>query len=607
MVMHKIIRILFLAGSESDILPTLREVSKNGYELKHKVADSKEAYSDLLRKNKWDIVLSDYKVKGLNSSEALKILKRYDPNIPFIIVSGVIGEEKAISLIKEGINNYVMKDNLARLIPTIESEIKNARLRKKHRRTLGKLKSNERLFRFLAENASDIIYSYRFSPKEGYEYISPSVERKLGYKPEEFYLDPAMEARIVHEGDKRVIENIKSGNFDYSRPVEFRCVSRSGEIIWFEESTTPFFDRRGSLLVVEGILRDITKKKKTEKQLTYMSFHDGLTDLYNRAYFEEELKRMDTKRQLPLSYITGDIDGLKLVNDAFGHKEGDRLLKNCAKILKKCCRAEDIVARYGGDEFSMLFPRTSKEYALDVVNRIKESCLKYKGSKIPLSLSLGIATKNLSTQDLQKVIKRAEDDMYRHKLLEAKSITSTIISSLKKSLFEKSIKTENHMEKVRELVLDIGNSMDLSGSQQDELALLATVYDIGKVAVLDDILNKKQALSEKEWETIKKHPEVGYRIAVASKQLSSIAEYILTVQERWDGSGYPQGLKGKKIPTLSRIIAISDAYQAMRDGRPYKKPLGKKEAIEELKRCSGTQFDPELVEKLTVILNIKKT
>ncbi len=605
--MHKTIRILFLAGSESDISPALREVSKNGYELKHKFADSKEAYSELLKRNKWDVVFADYKVKGLNSSEALKILKRYDPNIPFIIVSGVIGEEKAISLIKEGINNYVMKDNLARLIPVMESEIKNARLRKKHRKTLGKLKANERLFRFLAENASDIIYSYRFNHREGYEYISPSVERKLGYKPEEFYQDPAIEGRIVHEGDKRVIENIKKGDFDYSRPVEFRCISKSGEIIWFEESTTPFYDRRGNLLVVEGILRDITKKKITEEQLTYISFHDGLTDLYNRAYFEEELKRMDTKRQLPLSYITGDIDGLKLVNDAFGHKEGDRLLKSCAKILKKCCRAEDIVARYGGDEFSILFPRTSKEYALDVVSRIKESCLKYKGSKIPLSLSLGLATKNSSIQDLQKIIKQAEDDMYRNKLLEAKSITSTIISSLKKSLFEKSAKTEGHMEKVRELVLQIGKSMGLSGSQLDELALLATIYDIGKVAVLDDILNKKQALSEKEWKMIKRHPEVGYRIAIASKQLSSVAEYILTVHEWWDGSGYPQGLKGKKIPILSRIIAITDAYQAMRDGRPYKKPLGKNEAIEELKRCSGTQFDPELVEKLITILNSRKT
>ncbi len=562
--MEKTIRILFLAGSESDILPVIKETGKNGYMVKHKFADSRESYSKYLREKKWDVIIADYKVKGMDPGEALKILKKYDPNIPFIIVSGVIGEEKAISLIKEGINNYVMKDNLARLIPTVESEIKNARLRKKHRKTLGKLKANERLFRFLAENASDIIYSYRFSPKEGYEYISPSVEKKLGYKPEEFYLNPAMEARIVLQGDTRVIENIKNGDFDFSKPVEFRCISKEGEIIWFEESTTPFFDRNGKLLVVEGILRNINIRKKTEEQLTYMSFHDGLTDLYNRAYFEEELKRLDTKRQLPLSYVTGDIDGLKLINDAFGHKEGDRLLRNCAKILKKCCRAEDIVARYGGDEFSILFPRTSKEYAQEVVDRIRESCLKHKGSKIPLSLSIGLATKDSSSQDLQDIIKSAEDDMYSNKLLESKNINSTIITSLKESLLEKSIKTESHMEKLRELVLNLGRSMDLSPGQLDELALLATIYDIGKVSVFDDILNKNQSLSTKEWEVVKRHPEVGYRIAIASKQLSGIADYILTVHERWDGSGYPQGLKGKKIPLLSIIIASPDAYDAMR-------------------------------------------
>lgn len=604
--MNKSIRILFLAGSEADILPVIKEAGKNGYMLKHKFADSRESYSKYLRENKWDVIIADYKVKGMDPGESLKILKRYDPNIPFIIVSGVIGEEKAISLIKEGINNYVMKDNLARLIPTVESEIKNARLRKKHRKTLGKLKANERLFRFLAENASDIIYSYRFSPKEGYEYISPSVEKKLGYKPEEFYLNPAMEARFVLQGDTRVIENIKSGDFDFSKPVEFRCISKKGEIIWFEESTTPFFDRRGRLLVVEGILRNINIRKKTEEQLTYMSFHDGLTDLYNRAYFEEELKRLDTKRQLPLSYVTGDIDGLKLINDAFGHKEGDRLLRNCAKILKKCCRAEDIVARYGGDEFSILFPRTSKEYAQEVVDRIRVSCQKHKGSKIPLSLSIGLATKESSSQDLQKIIKSAEDDMYSNKLLESKNINSTIITSLKESLLEKSIKTESHMEKVRELVLNLGRSMNLSPGQLDELELLATIYDIGKVSVFDDILNKNQSLSKKEWEVVKRHPEVGYRIAIASKQLSGIADYILTVHERWDGSGYPQGLKGKKIPLLSRIIAITDAYEAMREGRPYKKPLEKDAAIQELKRCSGTQFEPELVEKLIDILNLNK-
>jgi len=192
--------------------------------------------------------------------------------------------------------------------------------------------------------------------------------------------------------------------------------------------------------------------------------------------------------------------------------------------------------------------------------------------------------------------------MYRHKLIEAKSIISSIISSLEKTLFEKSIKTEKHTARIKEMALKLGKSIKLSQNEIDELSLLATIHDIGKVAILDVILNKKQNLSKKEWDIIKRHPEIGYRIAVSSKQLSSIAEYILTVHEWWDGNGYPQGLKGEDIPVLSRIIAAVDAYEVMITGRPYKKAVSKGEAIAELEKCSGTQFDPRLVKKFIRIL-----
>jgi HD-GYP domain-containing protein (c-di-GMP phosphodiesterase class II) len=293
---------------------------------------------------------------------------------------------------------------------------------------------------------------------------------------------------------------------------------------------------------------------------------------------------------------------LKLINDAFGHKEGDEILKSCANVLRSCCRAEDIVARWGGDEFSMLLPNTSEEVALNIVKRIKEKSAGVIGGKIPLSISLGVAAKIKIHQDFTKMIKKAEDDMYRNKLKETKSIISSIISSLEKTLFEKSIKTESHTKRIKKMALRLGRAIKLPTSEIDDLSLLATIHDIGKVAILDVILNKKENLSKKEWETIKRHPEIGYRIAISSNQLSSIAEYILTVHEWWNGNGYPQGLKGEKIPVLSRIIAIVDAYEVMIMGRPYKKAVSKKKAIAELEKCSGTQFDPDLVKKFIEIL-----
>lgn len=482
----------------------------------------------------------------------------------------------------------------------METEKRKPKLKQK--KELEKLKENERYFRSLIENASDIIYRYKLFPKPEYEYISPSVKRNLGYEPQQYYDNPRFNNKIVHPDDRGILKKIQSGDFDFSKPVEIRIVHKNGTIIWYEETITPFYDSEGKLVAIESIMHNISERKKIEERLSYMSFHDSLTDLYNRAYFEEELKRLDTKRQLPLSVIVGDINGLKLINDAFGHKEGDEMLQNCADVLKSCCRSEDIVARWGGDEFSMLLPNTSEEAALNIVKRIKEKSAKIKGGRIPLSISLGVATKNKSHQDFTKMIKKAEDNMYRNKLIETKSIISSIISSLERTLFEKSIKTESHTKRIKKMALQLGKSIKLSPNDIDELSLLATIHDIGKVAILDIILNKKENLSKKEWETIKRHPEIGYRIAISSNQLSSIAEYILTVHEWWNGKGYPQGLKGEKIPVLSRIIAIVDAYEVMITGRPYKKAISKKKAIAELEKCSGTQFDPDLVKKFIEIL-----
>lgn len=594
--MNKKIKLLILEKSEKEIKPILKELKNYGYDPVYKLPDTLEEFSGSFKKGSWDVIIANKELKSIKTTEALKFLKDRNLDIPFIIVSGKSNEESIVPLIKSGANDYVRKDGMFMLPQIVKNEIENARLRKKHKKALGKLKESERRFRVLAESASDIIYIYRFSPQKGYEFVSPSVESKLGYSVNDFYGDPKFSYKIIHDDDLKTIKQIELGKFEFSNPVEFRCVDSKGKIVWFEEVVTPVYNKKGDLITIEGIMRDTTERKEAEKQLTYLSFHDNLTDLYNRAYFEEELKRLNTKRQLPLSIIIADVNSLKLINDAFGHMEGDRLLKSCARVLRKCCRSEDIVARWGGDEFSMLLPKTNKKDAKEIMARINATCRKTSGNKIPLSVSLGTATKLSGTEDFQSLIKKAEDGMYRHKLIETKSIISAIISSLEKTLFDKSIRTEKHSRDLKKLTVKIGMAIGLSGEKLDDLRLLTTLHDIGKVAILDNILNKKESLTNSEWEIIKRHPEIGYRIAMSSNQLSSIAEYILTIHEYWDGTGYPQGIKGEKIPLLSRIIALVDAYIVMREDKPYREGRSKKEAIEEIKKCSGTQFDPKLVD-----------
>lgn len=340
----------------------------------------------------------------------------------------------------------------------------------------------------------------------------------------------------------------------------------------------------------------MTEKKHREEEIKFLSFHDRLTGLYNRTFFEEELKRLDTQRQLPLSVIIGDVNGLKLTNDVFGHQEGDRLLQKIARILRNSCRMEDVIARWGGDEFAVILPGTSDKAAMEICDRILVHCARADIEPIQPSIALGTASKVTASQDIFLVLKEAEDRMYRHKLLESRSVRSAIIASLQKTLYERSFETEGHARRISLIALKIGQAVGLTESELDELRLLSLLHDIGKIGIEDSILLKPGKLSPQEWKEMKKHPEIGYRIAQATQELSHIADYILSHHERWDGTGYPQGLKGPEIPKLSRILAVADAYDVMTNARPYKLAFSRQEALEEIVRCAGTQFDPDLVE-----------
>ena len=503
------------------------------------------------------------------------------------------GEEKTISW-----KSTCIKDVENQIISIISSgeDITEKKLMEK------KLIEDEKRFSMLAENATDVIFRYSLKPERKCEYISPSVERLTGYNQQEHYKNPDMIFDMTFKDDRPVLEEIISSKRISRKPVEMRWVSKEGYVIWTEQSISPIYDNK-EIIAIDVIARDITERKKAEEKIKYLSFHDSLTDLYNRAYFEEELKRLDTPRQLPLSFIMGDVNSLKLVNDTFGHKEGDELLRSVADLMKSFCRKEDIVARWGGDEFAILLPQTPKDYAEDIIERIREACKKTARRKIPISISLGLAMKGNKEQDINSIISEAEDNMYTSKLLEKKGLSTSIISSLTRTLFEKNIEKENHTIRMRELAVEIGKEMKLDQSRIDNLSLLATLHDIGKIAISDELLNKKSKLTNREWEIIKRHPEIGCSICESSPQLTHIANTVLAHHENFDGSGYPQGLKGEEIPIESRIISIADAYDVMTHNQTYRVSITKKDAIKEIRKSAGSQFDPEIAKKFIKILN----
>jgi diguanylate cyclase (GGDEF)-like protein len=340
-----------------------------------------------------------------------------------------------------------------------------------------------------------------------------------------------------------------------------------------------------------------------KKEIEYKSFHDELTDTYNRRFFEEELKRIDTDRQLPITIIMTDLNGLKLINDSQGHEIGDKLLKKAVKLIKNVIRDEDILARFGGDEFSILLPNTSKSEAKVIIERVKKNCKKTVDSKLPISLGIGFATKIIPEEEISQTLKKADNNMYQDKLLASRSIKNKIVTSLLNSLRAKSYETKEHCERMIWLAKKFGNKLELSEIEINKLSLLASLHDIGKTSINEKILNKADNLTEEEWEQIEKHPERGYRIAKATEEFAIIAREILCHHERWDGKGYPNNLQCKEIPYLSRIISIIDAFDVMTNDRPYSTTMSGEEALKEIKKSAGTQFDPELARKFVELFN----
>ena len=348
------------------------------------------------------------------------------------------------------------------------------------------------------------------------------------------------------------------------------------------------------------------ERKSSEEKIKYLSFHDSLTGLYNRAYFEEELERYNFPRYYPLSIVMLDVNGLKVINDTFGHSEGDRLLKHLSQVLTSVSRQGDILARIGGDEFAILLPSTTSEQAHNFCERIKQACQQDKIEPIylRLNISLGHTTQEGEYKDTATLLKEVDKKMYQDKLFNGKSREKHFLEAFRIILAERDPHTSDHARRLQELALSLGKRVGLTEYQLGNLKLLALLHDMGKIGIPDSILFKTHILTPLEWEKMREHSRIGYRMAKNIPDFAPIAQEILYHHEYWDGTGYPEGLKGEKIPLLSRIISIVDTYDVMQFRRPYKGPLSKAEALKEIKRCAGTQFDPQLVE---IFLKIVKT
>ncbi len=612
------------------------------------------------------------------------------------------------------------------------------------------LRKSEKQFRFLAENAQDIIYRIKIQPEPNFEYISPAVTRITGYDPKELYQNPEVIYQIVHPDDQNVLDDLYVGKYGFGMPIIVRWFHKDGHLIWTEQHNTPIYNESSQLIAIEGIVRDVTERKlaeekartadkrfrdiveflpdptfvidkdkkviawnkameemtnttkdeiigksnynnvfsfnedwpmlidyiitenvtfkhdqllkhynsvkrqnnviygelfipdkdktlmvgaaplydsegkivgaiesirditdrqKAEEKLKYITFHDALTNVYSRAYFEQEMHRLASGRFNPVGIVIGDVDGLKLVNDTLGHNAGDQLLSTVATLMQKSFRSSDVVARIGGDEFAVLLPNCNEASVKIAYQRIKNGISVYNSvhETMPLSLSIGYAVGNAIPVNMNELFKEADNNMYRKKLHRHQSARSAIVNTLNKALEARDLITEGHADRLKDQVESLAKAIGLSERPISDLRLLAQFHDIGKVGIPDSILFKNSSLIKEEFFEMQRHCEIGFRIAQSAPDLVPIADWILKHHERWDGKGYPLGLQGNEIPLECRILAIADAYDAMVSDRPYRKAMSRADALKEINRCAGSQFDPILADKFINIIILSTT
>jgi diguanylate cyclase (GGDEF)-like protein/PAS domain S-box-containing protein len=511
--------------------------------------------------------------------------KAVSGEIPYDIESRIIDSKGAVKFIRIIGNRILKNGELNKTFGTIEDV------------TSDKLYENELIKRTRTlENAEAIAHIGHWERDFNNDsmYWSDEIYRIIGFEPDDFEVYPNKDREFIHPDDWDELQKyyMKTRNDGTPFEIDVRAYKRTGEEIVIKiKGGVTSGENEG--LVISGTIEDITELKKHYDEIEYMNYHDPLTGLFNRRYFDEQFGKIDNNENYPISVIIADVNGLKMINDTLGHNTGDEILKKTAEILANAAEEGDILARIGGDDFALLLPRTIKSQAELVINEVHKLFVEQE-EEMGVSISMGLAIKFDSFQRKEDIIKEAEDNMYTNKLYEKSSKRGDLLRLIMDALYERSSREELHSERVSKYCSDLGKRLKLPKHKINELSALGLLHDIGKIAVRDSVLNKPGPLDDDEWDEVKRHPETGYRLLSKAPGMQEASKYILSHHERWDGNGYPQGLSTYDIPLQARIIAIADAFDAMRSKRPYRDPLPLDIAVSEMKKGAGSQFDPDL-------------
>ncbi len=541
------------------------------------------------------------------------------------------------------------------------------RSKNKYKRFEEALRISEKRFRYVAENARDWVWEV--DERGRYTYASPGVEKVLGYKPEEligrhFYdFFDSKDIKWTKMASLKVFR--KKQKF---RNFLNRNLHKDGSEVILQTSGVPIMNKKGMLCGYRGVDHDITdfyeaekdleaankKLKKAHKKLNLLILKDSQTGLYNHRYLEEaiEAEFLRARRYAhPFSVIMLDIDYFKSINDVYGHHFGDTVLTQFARYLKSLVRQYDMVVRYGGEEFIIVSPGINRSRTMNLAERLlgainlynfgdKKQAVKLKVSIAVVSYPEDKATSGMALVDIaEKILNKVKEeggnrvhtalDTRDKKLRDAVSWEESTDARYLKNKIEKLTKkntqnlteaifafaktielkdhyTGEHGERTVYYATEVAKALNLPQDEVEFLKQASILHDLGKIGISEKILLKRKPLTEKEFKEITKHPQIGADIIRPIQFLHDLIPIILYHHEKWNGTGYPMGLKGEEIPIGARIISVADVYQALTSNRPYRKAYSEKKAVSIIKKGSGSQFDPNIVRVFLRILKRDK-
>ena len=444
----------------------------------------------------------------------------------------------------------------------------------------------------LVANVPGAIYRCAFNSDWEMQFMSEGIEQITGYPAHEFIGNEARTyASVIHPADCEAVEAEVEACVARREPflLEYRIITSEGEQRWVHEQGRAIFGDDGEVLYLDGSIVDIGERKRLEAQLEHLAYHDALTGLPNRRRLMEDLDHADGRHLLAFF----DLDGFKIYNDSFGHLEGDMLLRRLGHKLREAVEERGVAFRLGGDEFCVFAPMPSDDGAELIADC--RAALSERGEGFSVEASWGGVVVPDEAADATSALVLADQRMYDDKGVGRVSAKQQTRDTVLRILAERHPDLHEHSGAVAALARAVGERMGIDAERLDDLERAAELHDIGKMAIPDAILNKPGPLDAEEWRFMRRHNLIGEGMLSAAPALRGAAKVVRSSHERYDGTGYPDGLGGENIPVEARIIFVCDAFHAMTTDRPYGEAGSVDSALAELSKCAGTQFDPAVV------------